>query len=101
MISVDKLIATWCAFDPLLGQQVRVLRMDAQAQETEVATELAFAHLRNAMAHRDQEAVTSISYRLLNAGHKFDTILEEAVSAVNDLQNKKNDDIGSGVIRRR
>jgi hypothetical protein len=60
--------------------------MDAEAEKTEGATELAFAHLRNAVAHHDQEAVASISYRLLTGGHNFEVILKEAVSAVNRSQ---------------
>jgi hypothetical protein len=65
--------------------------MEVEAQQTEGATELAFAHLRNAVAHHDQEAVASISYRLLTAGHEFGAILEEVVSAGDVAQTNTND----------
>lgn len=75
--------------------------MDGQVEKAEAATELAFAHLRNAVANHDQDAVASISYRLLARGHKFEVILDEAVSAVDGSPDKPNDTVENKPADRR
>ena len=56
--------------------------MDVQANKIEAATAPAFRQLRTAMLLRDKEAVASISYGLLGAGHDFGSILQQAILAV-------------------
>jgi hypothetical protein len=75
--------------------------MDGQVEKAENATELAFAHLRNAVANHDQDAVASISYRLLARGHKFEAILDEAVSAVSESHDKPTDTVENQQAGRR
>jgi hypothetical protein len=57
--------------------------MDAPVEKTDGTSDLAFSQLRNAVSRHDEEAVASISYRLLTSGHRFDSILAQAVAAVN------------------